>query len=64
MLSCGAVRGERVQIPHLADEQPDVRMTTWCSGWNATSNSLGRTSKPHVSVASQRSHCHAANPRS
>ena len=27
-------------------------MTTWCSGWNAgTSNSFGRTSKPHVSVA-------------
>ena len=26
-------------------------MTTWCSGWNAAANSLGRTSTPHVSVA-------------
>ena len=26
-------------------------MATWCSGWKASSNSLGRTSKPQVSVA-------------
>ena len=26
-------------------------MHTWCSGWKAMSNSLGRTSKPQVSVA-------------
>ena len=26
-------------------------MATWCSGWKATSNSFGRTSKPQVSVA-------------
>src|SRR3954471_20845999 len=26
-------------------------MQTWCRGWKATSNSLGRTSKPQVSVA-------------
>ena len=26
-------------------------MTTWCHGWNASANSLGRTSAPHVSVA-------------
>ena len=26
-------------------------MATWCSGWKASSNSFGRTSKPQVSVA-------------
>ena len=26
-------------------------MATWCRGWKASSNSLGRTSKPQVSVA-------------
>src|SRR5918993_752238 len=31
---------------------PRFGITTWCSGWNdGTSNSLGRTSKPQVSVA-------------
>ncbi len=31
--------------------RPMLGMTTWCSGWKAPSNSFGRTSKPHVSVA-------------
>src|SRR6201996_5297268 len=32
-------------------KSPMCGITTWCSGWKAFSNSLGRTSKPHVSVA-------------
>jgi hypothetical protein len=44
-----AARASRSHISPMYS--PMCGMTTWCSGWNAPSNSLGRTSKPHVSVA-------------
>ena len=31
--------------------ETQLGITTWCRGWNASANSLGRTSTPHVSVA-------------
>jgi hypothetical protein len=37
---------------HIAlDEQTDVGIATWCSGWKLSGNSFGRTSNPYVSVA-------------
>ena len=44
-----AARASRSHISPMYS--PMCGMTTWCSGWNASSNSFGRTSKPHVSVA-------------
>jgi len=51
-VSSAAQSAASVSRSHISPRnRPMCGMQTWCSGWNASSNSFGRTSNPHVSVA-------------